>query len=326
MSNSIPSELLQSFLQKKLRLIFCIGYPGSGLESQVEKVSNEFKYSKISLPEIAKKELDPEPYSKELLVNLILNKTLECENNKTVLISGFPNNLEEAQFFEQNICGIELIIKFNASKETCLKNLKENPECKISEEEFGKKYEEIMNNFSALKEFYEPYSLIREIDCNKSIDEINNLFKQNLYPIIYSIIGKRYSGKTTLSQMMKEKTGIEILDFNEFLEKNTTNKKKLKKGEKEKENEIIVNKLICKLRQMRSIRVLIEDFPQNKEQYIYFCNNCKKFQKIYYLEADNSSCLERLNRIPYGHPNFIDSFKLSELLHQFEQKNHFMIF
>ena len=107
-----------------------------------------------------------------------------------------------------------------------------------------------------------------------------------MYPIIYSIIGKRYSGKTTLSSILKEKMGIEVLDFNEFSIKNTINKKKLTKAEKEKENEIIVYKLILKLRQMRTLRILIEDFPQNKEQYIYFCNNCKKFQKIYYLDAD----------------------------------------
>ena len=120
--------------------------------------------------------------------------------------------------------------------------------------------------------------------------------------------------------------GIEVLDFNEFSIKNTINKKKLTKAEKEKENEIIVNKLILKLRQMRTLRILIEDFPQNKEQYIYFCNNCKKFQKIYYLDAENSTCLERLNRIPFGDPNYTDSSKLSEMLYQFEQKKTFYDF
>ena len=343
MSLTLPSDTLQTFKSKNLRLIFCIGFPGSGLESQVEKVSNEFKYCKLCIQSSIKKELElntdlgknlkecsdkGKPYPKELLTNLIINKSIECENNKTILISGFPNNLEEAQFFEENIGPIELILKFNASKDTCIHNLKEIPECKLNEEEFGKKYDEIINNFNSLTDFYSPYSLIREIDCNKSIDEINVLLKQNLYPIIYSIIGKRYSGKTTLSKILKEKTGIEIFDFNEFLTKNTNNKKKSSKSQKDKdkENQLIVNKLILKLRQMRTIRVLIEDFPQNKEQYIYFCNNCKKFQKIYYLDADNSTCLERLNRIPYSDQNYIDSSKLSELLYQFEQKKAFYDF
>ena len=341
MSLAISSDTLQTFKSKNLRLIFCIGFPGSGLESQIEKVSNEFKYNKICIHSSIKKETEldtdlgkslkeyldkGESYPKDLLINLILNKSLECGNNKTILISGFPNNLEEAQYFEEKIAPIELILKFNASKETCIHNLKEIPECKINEEEFGKKYDEILNNFNLLTEFYSPYSLIREIDCNKSIDEINSLLKQNLYPIIYSIVGKRYSGKTTLGQILKEKMGIDILDFNEFLIKNSINKKQLSKVEKEKENEIIVNKLILKLRQMRTLRILIEDFPQNKEQYIYFCNNCKKFQKIYYLDAENSTCLERLNRIPFGDPNYIDSSKLSEMLYQFEQKKPFYDF
>ena len=339
MSTNIDTEKLVTFKSKNLRLIFCIGFQGSGIEPQVEKVCNVFKYYKISTNESIKKEIElntelgqklkefsdkGEQYPKDVLSNLILDKCLECENNKTILISGFPNNLEEAQFFEQNICNIELILKFTATKETCLRNLNEIPGAKINEEEFGKKYDETMNNFNAITEFYSIYSIIREIDCNQSIDNINSLLRQNLYPIIYSIIGKRYSGKTTLSKILKEKTNIEIIDFNEFLIKNLPNKKK--QIISEKENELIVNKLILKLRQMRNIRVLIEDFPQNKEQYIYFCNNCKKFQKIYYLEADNSTCLGRQNRLNYEDPNYIDSSKLSELLHEFEQKKVFYDF
>ena len=295
MSFAISSDTLETFKSKNLRLIFCIGFPGSGLESQIEKVSNEFKYNKICILSSIKKEtkIDTdlgkslkeysdkgESYPKDLLINLIINKSLECGNNKTILISGLQNNLEEAQYFEEKIGPIELILKFNASKETCIHNLKEIPECKINEEELGKKYDEILNIFNSLKEFYSPYSLIREIDCNKSIDEINSLLKQNLYPIIYSIIGKRYSGKTTLGQILKGKMGIDTLDFNEFLIKNSINKKQLSKAEKEKEkeNEIIVNKLILKLRQMRTLRILIEDFPQNKEQYI-FLQQLKKIPK-----------------------------------------------
>ena len=339
MSVNIESEKLATFKSKNLRLIFCIGFQGSGIEPQVEKACNVFKYGKISTYELIKKEIElntelgqklkefsdkGEQYPKDILTNFILDKCLEFENNKTILISGFPNNLEEAQFFEQNICNIELILKFIATKETCLRNLNEIPGNKINEEEFGKKYDETLNNFNAITEFYSTYSIIREIDCNQSIDNINSLLRQNLYPIIYSIIGKRYSGKTTLSKILKEKTNIEIIDFNEFLIKNSPNKKKQIKSEKE--NELIVNKLILKLRQMRNKRVLIEDFPQNKEQYIYFCNNCKKFQKIYYLEADNSTCLERQNRLNYEDPNYINSSKLSELLHEFEQKKVFYDF
>lgn len=106
------------------------------------------------------------------------------------------------------------------------------------------------------------------------------------------------------------------MDFNEFLKCKELSKRK-------NDNEFIVSKLICKLRKMRTLRILIEDFPQNKDQYKYFVNNCKSFEKIYYLEADNSSCLERLNDIDINDPNYTDSSSLSEMFFEFERKKDF---
>ena len=330
-SNLIPDNELQSFKSKNYRLIFCIGFPGCGIDSQIEKVCNEFKYGKIDIKEKVKKEIESdtdigkqskeycdknEPLPKDLLIYYIIHYSLEYKEKQTILVNGFPNKLEDAQYFEQNIFQIELILRFNATEETCLRNLSEDPANKVNEEEFKKNFEEMNNNFNLLSEFYRAYSLIRDIDCNQPIDNINNLLKQNLYPKIYSIIGKRYSGKTTLSKVLNEKTGIETFDFNEFLKCKELAKRK-------NENEFIVTKLINKLRQMRTIRILIEDFPQNKEQYKYFVNNCKNFEKIYYLDADNSSCLERLNDISLDDPNYTDSSTLSELLYKFEQKKDF---
>ena len=327
----IPENELQTFKSNNYRLIFCIGIEGSGIDSQIEKVSNEFKYGKILLKEASQKEIElnteigtkckeysdkNEPLPSDILTYLIIHYSLLNKEKKTILVNGFPNKLEDAQYFEQNICPVELILKFNATEETCLKNLREDPNNKINEEEFKKKYEEMNNNFNVLNDFYSQYSLIRDIDCNQPIDNINNSLKQNLYPKVYSIIGKRYSGKTTLSKVLKEKTGIEIMDFNDFLKCKEISKRK-------NENEFVVYKLIQKLRQMRTLRILIEDFPQNKEQYIYFVNNCKPFEKVYYLEADNSSCLERLNDISLDDPNYTDSSLLSEMLYKFEQKKDF---
>ena len=330
-SDLLPENELESFKSKKYRLIFCIGIPGCGIDSQIEKVCNEFKYGKIDIKEKVKKEIESdtdigkrskeyldknEPLPKELSVYYLVHYSLEHKEKQTILINGFPLKLEDAQYFEQNISQIELILRFNATQETCLRNLSEDPANKTNEEEFKKKFDEINNEFNLLAEFYSPYSLIREINCNQPIDNINNLLKQNLYPKIYSIIGKRYSGKTTLSKVLKERTGIETFDFNEFI-----NSKELSK--RKNENEFIVSKLIIKLRHMRTIRILIEDFPQNKEQYIYFVNNCKNFEKIYYLDADNSSCLQRLNEICLEDSNYTDSSTLSELLYKFEQKKDF---
>ena len=56
-SSLISQEFLQTIKNKNYRLIFCIGLPGSNKESQIENVSNEFKYSKICVKDIIEKEI-----------------------------------------------------------------------------------------------------------------------------------------------------------------------------------------------------------------------------------------------------------------------------
>ena len=51
-------DILSTFKSKNLRLMFCIGFPGSGMEPQVEKASNEFKYNKICTKELINKEIE----------------------------------------------------------------------------------------------------------------------------------------------------------------------------------------------------------------------------------------------------------------------------
>ena len=335
MSSSLISQTdLKTIKDKNYRLIFCIGLPGSNKESQIEKVSNEFKFSKINLKELIDKEVSSdtdigkkineskskgESIPSELVVSLLVHNIASCQSN-TVLIDGFPVKLDDALYFEQNVMPIELILKFSGTDDTCLHNLAEAGDDSLKPEELKKIFETMNNDFKILENFYSPYSIVREIDINgKKIGEINTLMKQCLYPTIYSIIGKRYSGKTELSKVLNERMGIKLIDFNCFI-------KRPEIAKKVKDAEFVVSKFISELREMHDLRVLIEDFPQNKEQYLYFINNCKPFEKIIFLNADNASCLERLNKIPLDDPNYISSSELNKLLYEFEQKKPFYEF
>ena len=116
-SSLIPESDLQTIKNKNYRLIFCIGLPGCNKESQIEKVCNEFKYSKICMKNIIEKEISSdteigkqinelkskaEPISSELLVSLLVHTIVNCES-KTVLIDGFPNRLEDALWYRRNL-------------------------------------------------------------------------------------------------------------------------------------------------------------------------------------------------------------------------------
>ena len=326
---------IQTLKSKNYRLIFFIGLPGCNKESQVDKISQEYKYSSIKLENLISKEIEKdselgkqlneyktkkEPIPSELLVSFLVHNITNC-NSKTVLIDGFPCNLNDALYFEQHVQPIEIIIKFNATEETLIQNLKEiNDNNYENQEELKIIFEKMNKDLNIIDNFYSPYSIIRDIDINgKKIGDINILVKQCLYPTIYSIIGKRYSGKTELSKILEEHMGIKLIDFNDFLSRKDI-------SNHINDNKYIVSTFINELREMNDIRVLIEDFPKNKEQYSYFINNCKPFEKIIFLKANNSSCLERLNKLPLEHPNYISCSELNKLLYEFEQKNDFLEF
>ena len=130
---------IQTLKSKNYRLIFFIGLPGCNKESQVDKISQEYKYSSIKLENLISKEIEKdselgkqlneyktkkEPIPSELLVSFLVHNITNC-NSKTVLIDGFPCNLNDALYFEQHVQPIEIIIKFNANEETLIQNLKE---------------------------------------------------------------------------------------------------------------------------------------------------------------------------------------------------------
>ena len=329
----ISKEDLDLLHEKDYHLIFCVGPIGSGKKSEIGKISSEFHFSKLFLSEKISQEISSksklgllaqeslnknEPLSTEVIVAILVRGIVECSEN-SIIIVGFPEKLEHAQYFEQNILNINLILKFNCPEEICYKRLCEENGFKKTKEEYNEIYTNTEKDLKELFDFYNPYSVIREIDTNKSIPEMNKIIKQNLYPLIFCIIGKRYSGKTTLSKIINEKSDILLLDFGKFLEEPDIIKRK-------NENEFVVNKLILKLRTIQRHKILIEDFPQNKEQYTYFVNNCKPFKTIYFLKADNSSCFERVNKISMGDPNYTECSVLDKMLTEFDNKKAFFDF
>ena len=277
--------------------------------------------SKTNIGIQAKQSLENnEPIKIEILTSILISKIIES-HELSIIIEGFPNTLEEALFFEQNVIPINKIIIYDAKEEECFNRMLEdkNRAEKMTKEEFSEMYKNSLKNMDEIFDFYSPFSVVHRVDVNGAIAQVNNELKKNLYPIIYSILGKRYSGKTTLSKELNSRIGMKLINFNEFLEE-----KEIK--ERKNETEFVINNFILKLRKIQDTRVLIEDFPQNKEQYIYFINNCRPLETIFYLNAENSSCLERLKNIPLDDPNYTDCSTLDTMLFEFEQKKAFIEF
>ena len=100
------SQDIQTLKSKNYRLIFFIGLPGCNKESQVDKISQEYKYSTIKVENLICQEIEKdtelgkqlneyktkkEPIPSELLVSFIVHHIINCDS-RTVLIDGFPCN------------------------------------------------------------------------------------------------------------------------------------------------------------------------------------------------------------------------------------------
>ena len=133
------SQDIQTLKSKNYRIIFFIGLPGCNKESQVDKISQEYKYSTIKVENLICQEIEKdtelgkqlneykikkEPLPSELLVSFIVHHITNCDS-RTVLIDSFPCNLNDALYFEQHVQPIEIILKFNATEDTLIQNLKE---------------------------------------------------------------------------------------------------------------------------------------------------------------------------------------------------------
>lgn len=93
---------------------------------------------------------------------------------------------------------------------------------------------------------------MRYIDASKSIDEVYAETRIAMLPQIFSIIGPKCSGKSSLGSSLAERTNMTLLNFSQFVKQH---------GIKDLDCEDKTQHLIKHLVNETSPRVLLEDFP-----------------------------------------------------------------
>jgi len=227
--------------------------------------------------------------------------------------------LDQALYIERFIKEIKIIINFENSVETSIKREKILGKKDLDEELFRRNFTQYKDSVIPIIDFYQKYGVIRTINSDLSENEIYGTLKENLFPEIYCLVGKKYSGKTEISKVLSERTGMKIIDFMEFLKEPLIAKKA-------NDDEYVIKQFINKLREEEDKRVIIEDFPMKKEYYTIFVQNCKNFKKIFYLNADNNECSERMRRLGIHHKGYIGCSELNKLLTEFELKKDHLEF
>ena len=200
----LSQEDLNTLRSQNYQLIFNIGVPYSGKKTQCEKIANEFKYSRISMKEIIQKEINSktnlgiqikqslenkEPIKTDILTSILISSIIESPE-LSIMIEGFPNTLEEALFFEQNVIPITKIIIYDAKEEECFNRMEEDKnkkEEKMTKEEFSKVYNNILKNMDEINNFYSPFSIVHRVDVNGPIAQVNNELK-NIYILLFIVL------------------------------------------------------------------------------------------------------------------------------------------
>ncbi len=334
----IAKEDLAALQKRNFRLIFIMGPPGSGKLTQCLKLMNEFKYIHIDTDKLIQDQIDKKtelgdqcqdflsknqiiPF--ELIISVLVRQIVNS-TNRNILITGFPRKIEEALYFEKNICQINLILNITCSDEICYERINNRGKSSLQPNQADLDKSLIYQRISDYKisasqviDYYKRYGLVRHINSEKNANLVFEEVKENLYPAIYSIIGKKYSGKTRISKELSERMGFKLIDFKEFMKSDVINKRK-------DDDAFVVSMFINKLREEQSARVLIEDFPIKREHYSLFVKNCKNVSKIFYLNVEDYIATERMNKIPYDDARYIGCSKLTAELYEFDQKKELM--
>lgn len=256
--------------------------------------------------------------SDDLIYNLLVRAFVSKKGN-TFVVSGFPKNLDQALYLERFIKEIKVIVNFENSIDSSIKREQILGTKTLDEEAFKRSIEQYKQQVTPIIEFYEKYGIIRTINAESTESEIYESLKDKLFPEVYCIIGKKYSGKSEISKVLNENTGMKIIDFQEFLK----DPQILKKSG---DDDFIIKQFINKLREEEDKRVIVEDFPMKKEYYTTFVQNCKNINRIFYLNCDNNECSERMRSLGIHHRNYIGCSDLNKNLTDFELKKDHLEF
>lgn len=250
----------------------------------------------------------------DLIISILIKAIVSSKGNK-FLIDGFPRSMEQALYLEKNIKEIKTIINVYASDDISLDRILKRGANSgraddMQEETIKNRLQEFRAQSLPVIDFYKKYGIVRDVNSEFEVNQVYDIVKKQLYPAVYCIIGKKYSGKSTIANVLTERMGMKVIDFKEFMNDPIIAKRK-------NDDLFVITSLASRLREEDSPRVILEDFPMKKEYFSLFVKNCKQFEKIFYLNVDDNESSERMRKMGPNHPNYIGCSELNKKLFHF---------
>ena len=173
------------------------GPPGAGKGTQSSFIKKKFKLYQLSTGELLREEIKNKTKlgskissiinSGELVSDLIVSKLIENfiskkEYKNRIIFDGYPRNLAQAENLENLLKKdnqkIDIVLKLSVSLETIKQRILERKNLEKrsddSEEIAVKRYDTYEKNSKPVIDFYEQSGLLRVINGERSISEINS--------------------------------------------------------------------------------------------------------------------------------------------------------
>jgi UMP-CMP kinase len=242
----------------KPEIIFLSGGPGCGKGTLSEKIAEKFKYKPISVGDLLREEKE-RPDSKngklikeymaegkiipyKITIELIKAKILELSSKgfNKFLLDGFPRNNENLEGWNE-IVGDSIKLKFviflNCSEENMIKRVLKRGETSgradDNIETLTKRIKVYNEQTLPVIEYYKKLNLVKEIDSNKTPEQIFNIVKKlfinNSNKYIIGVAGASGCGKTYFSNYLKELIekdfSVEIISCDDYYKSYSEEKK-----------------------------------------------------------------------------------------------------
>ncbi|XVF75618.1 hypothetical protein PTKIN_Ptkin13bG0201100 [Pterospermum kingtungense] len=207
-ADAASKDVTLSLAEKKPKVVFVLGGPGSGKGTQCAKIVQHFGYTHLSAGDLLRAEKDSGSENGTMIQNMmnegkivpsevtvkLLQKAMVESGNDKFLIDGFPRNEENRAAFEA-VTKIEpeFVLFFNCPEEEMERRILFRNQGREDDniETIRKRFKVFLESSLPVIEYYKAKGKVREIDAAKPVEEVFEAVKAIFTPKVEEVKKKK---------------------------------------------------------------------------------------------------------------------------------------
>ena len=132
--------------------------------------------------------------------------------------------MDQAVYFEQNVCECQNVLFYDVSEETlferCLNRANNSAVQREDDNEdtLRKRLRAFKELSKPVVEMYSRFGKVKHIDASKTVNQVFEQTKKAMLPEVFFMIGPKGSGKSYIATELAARTNMQIINFEAFLQ------------------------------------------------------------------------------------------------------------